>query len=296
MTPNSAPSLSEWDAFISHASEDKDVFVRPLAEALTALGARVWYDEFSLKLGDSLSESIDRGLANSRFGIVILSPAFISKAWPRRELQGLVARELAGSSTILPVWHEVSHSEVLNFSPPLADKLAVKTSLGADKIALQILLQIRPDLADARPYEELQAIASGEATAALEAELQALRERMEDFQCPHCGSEIVRILDVPLDPAEKHWDQRREFECGFVEVGGYAERLCPHDPAFPKLSEFELIVTKLADSPGPMQWTCNALAKTDPARRISLPSGYGPTPDDARADLQAVYRRYARTE
>jgi len=82
----------QWDAFISHAWEDKESFVRPLAHALTALGAAVWYDEFSLRLGDSLSASIDKGLAGSRYGIVVLSKAFIAKRWPQRELQGLVKR------------------------------------------------------------------------------------------------------------------------------------------------------------------------------------------------------------
>ncbi len=56
---------SNWDVFISHASEDKDSFVRPLAVALKQLGASVWYDEFSLKLGDSMSRSIDKGLSKS---------------------------------------------------------------------------------------------------------------------------------------------------------------------------------------------------------------------------------------
>jgi hypothetical protein len=91
-------TASQWDAFISHAWEDKESFVRPLAHALTALGAAVWYDEFSLKLGDSLSASIDRGLASSRYGIVVLSKAFIAKRWPQRELQGLVAREMEGGA------------------------------------------------------------------------------------------------------------------------------------------------------------------------------------------------------
>jgi hypothetical protein len=92
-----------WDAFISHASEDKDGLVRALAETLRALGATIWYDEFSLKLGDSLMSSIDKGLAQSRCGIVVLSRHLISKRWPQRELQGLVAREVSGHSTILPI-------------------------------------------------------------------------------------------------------------------------------------------------------------------------------------------------
>jgi hypothetical protein len=71
-----------YDAFISHASEDKKALVRPLAKALGAMGYRIWFDEFELKVGDSLRQSIDRGLANSRFGIVILSRAFFAKNWP----------------------------------------------------------------------------------------------------------------------------------------------------------------------------------------------------------------------
>ena len=60
--------------FISHASDDKDLFVRPLAHALKAHGLKVWYDEFSLRPGDSLRRSIDRGLAECIAGLVVLSP------------------------------------------------------------------------------------------------------------------------------------------------------------------------------------------------------------------------------
>jgi hypothetical protein len=154
--------VPQWDAFISHAWEDKEAFVRPLARALTELGASVWYDEFSLKLGDSLSASIDKGLAGSRYGIVVLSKSFMAKPWPQRELQGLVAREMGGWSTILPVWHELTKEEVLEFSPPLAEKLAVNTAgETAGHIALKILSVIRPDIAGGTPYERLRKIASG---------------------------------------------------------------------------------------------------------------------------------------
>jgi len=99
------------DVFISHASEDKDVIARPIAEELLRRGRSVWFDEFELTLGDSLRRSIDRGLAESRFGLVILSPSFFAKQWPQRELDGLTTREIAGSTkVILPVWHEVDHA------------------------------------------------------------------------------------------------------------------------------------------------------------------------------------------
>jgi len=118
-----------YDAFISHASEDKDDLVRLLAEALQRNGHSIWYDEFELEVGDSLRRSIDKGLAGSRFGIVILSPAFFAKNWPQYELDGLVAKEMTGNKVILPIWHKVSKDEVIAYSPSLADKVALKTAV-----------------------------------------------------------------------------------------------------------------------------------------------------------------------
>jgi len=123
------PNRTRHDAFISHASEDKDDFVRPLVEALEAAGFDIWYDEFSLKVGDSLRRSIDRGLSDSRYGIVVLSGAFFEKNWPQYELDGLVAKEMEGHKVILPIWHKVSKDEVMRYSPSLADKVAINTSL-----------------------------------------------------------------------------------------------------------------------------------------------------------------------
>lgn len=119
----------QYDVFISHASEDKDGFVRPLAEELLKRGVRVWYDEMSLRWGDSLRKNIDRGLSNSRFGIVVLSKNFIKKQWTEYELNGLVAAEVEGIKRVLPIWHEISKSEVMKYSLPLADKLAMNTSI-----------------------------------------------------------------------------------------------------------------------------------------------------------------------
>lgn len=118
----------EWDVFISHATEDKGDVVRPLAHALRALELRVWYDEFELRIGDSLRRKIDVGLAKSRFGVVVLSQAFFAKNWPQYELDGLVTREMTGEQIILPVWHKITKGEVVGYSPSLADKAARSTS------------------------------------------------------------------------------------------------------------------------------------------------------------------------
>jgi hypothetical protein len=116
------------DVFISHASEDKDDFVRPLANALINEGLNVWYDEMTLRIGDSLRQKIDKGLANSRVGLVVLSPSFISKGWTNYELDGIVTRTVSGEQVLLPIWHNITKQQVVDYSPSLADKVARSTA------------------------------------------------------------------------------------------------------------------------------------------------------------------------
>lgn len=139
-----APHDAAHDVFISHASEDKGEVVRPLAEALRAGGLDVWYDEFTLKIGDSLRRKIDEGLRNSRFGVVVLSQAFFGKGWPEYELDGLVSRSVSGEQVLLPIWHNVSKREVMQYSASLADKLARSTATHTvEEIAAEIIEVIR---------------------------------------------------------------------------------------------------------------------------------------------------------
>lgn len=130
----------DFDVFISHASEDKDAIVRPLALALDAGGLKVWYDEFELKIGDSLRRKIDAGLARSRFGIVVLSRSFFRKGWTNYELDGLVTRSMTGEQILLPIWHEITKKELIDYSPSLADKVARSTATHTiDEISQEII-------------------------------------------------------------------------------------------------------------------------------------------------------------
>jgi hypothetical protein len=132
------------DVFICHASENKAEFVRPLAKALRSLGLAVWYDEFELSVGDNLRRSIDRGLTGSRYGVVVLSEAFFAKNWPQYELDGLVAKEMDGAKVVLPIWHRVTKDEVTSYSPSLANKVALNSSMmGIQEIALEIARVVR---------------------------------------------------------------------------------------------------------------------------------------------------------
>jgi hypothetical protein len=133
------------DVFICHASEDKDALVRPLARALRIRNVDVWYDEFSMRVGDSLRQSIDRGLAGSRYGVVVLSPAFFDKPWPQWELDGLVTKMTADRRpTILPVWHGVGPADVQQYSLPLAGILAASSADGVASVCDQLLKVLRP--------------------------------------------------------------------------------------------------------------------------------------------------------
>ncbi len=138
--PDATPDTKHFDVFISHASEDKDAVVRPLAQALRAGGLDVWYDEFELRIGDSLRRKIDSGLARSRFGVVVLSDAFFKKGWTNYELDGLVTRAVSGEQILLPIWHNITKQQVIQFSPSLADKLARNTTTHTvDEIAAEII-------------------------------------------------------------------------------------------------------------------------------------------------------------
>ena len=133
-----AATGKRWDAFISHASEDKDSFVRPLAEALQKSGLEIWFDETTPKVGDRLREAIDYGLSKSRYGIVVLSKHFFAKDWTREELEGLTTKEIGGVKVILPVWHEVTRDEVAKHSPTLAGRLAARSQDGLEKVVRQL--------------------------------------------------------------------------------------------------------------------------------------------------------------
>jgi hypothetical protein len=134
------------DIFISHASEDKNDFVRRLAKALQKHRVDVWYDEFSLKPGDSLRGSIDRGLSQSRFGLVVLSKHFFQKRWTEWELDGLLQRQFSSTERlIIPIWHGVDREAVVSYSPSLANLVAIPSSKSLGKVVKELLAILFPE-------------------------------------------------------------------------------------------------------------------------------------------------------
>jgi hypothetical protein len=131
------------DVFISHASEDKDRFVRPLAQALAARGVSVWYDEWELRVGDGLVDRINDGLRGSQFGVVVLSPAFFTKNWSRAELQAFASLEMQQSrSLLLPIWLDVGTDEIADRAPLLLGRVALHAEDGVESIADRLAARI----------------------------------------------------------------------------------------------------------------------------------------------------------
>lgn len=138
---------NKWErprAFISHDSRDKTDIVEPIALQLQKLMCPVWYDQFSLRVGDSLRESIEQGLRECSKCILILTPNFLTnKGWSKREYDSIFTREIVEKQkVILPVWDAISAEDAYNFSPILADRVAVQWSLGVEEVARRLLRAI----------------------------------------------------------------------------------------------------------------------------------------------------------
>lgn len=141
--PSYVRQRMSWDkpvAFICHDSRDKDTVAKPIAVGLIRRLCPVWYDEFSLSVGDRLRESVEKGLKECRRCILVLSPHFLSNTgWTRTECDAVFTREiLERQDVILPVWHGVGAKEVYEYSPGLANRVAVNWSLGEEEVVKRL--------------------------------------------------------------------------------------------------------------------------------------------------------------
>ncbi|MEK6288068.1 MAG: toll/interleukin-1 receptor domain-containing protein [Acidobacteriota bacterium] len=291
----SAKIKNEWDLFICHASEDKEDFVRPLAVSLSQLGVKVWYDEFALELGDSLSGAIDKGLATSNYGLVVISNNFIGKGWTDYEFRGLISRELSGEKVILPIWHHVTRNEVVAFSPTLADKLAFRSAeMNAEEIVIGVLKVVRRDIYDEHPRAELERIATGEALRDLQEELEHVKSQIDS--CPVCGAELIEKTMRPVASYGEYGECEVEgdfvsYACGYAELEGNTEHPCARDPELPTLADYNL-VTEYQEQHS--QWMCYARPKTEKAELVRLRAQPGKTEEQARQRVIDASESYLR--
>jgi hypothetical protein len=121
--------------FISHDSRDKP-YVEQLAGKLRSVLCPVWYDAYSLKPGDSLTQKINAGLRDSKRCVVVLSPNFFSNTgWGQGEFNAIMNRQFAeGGNILIPIWHNVTRDEVAEYSPLVVDTVAINTNEGFDEV------------------------------------------------------------------------------------------------------------------------------------------------------------------
>lgn len=127
-------------AFISHDSRDKSDIANPIASKLLTMNCSVWYDEFTLNVGDSLRKSIEDGLKECAKCVLILTPNMLAnEGWGKREYDSIFTREIIEKERkILPVWHGVTVKQVYEYSPILADTVGIPWSLGVDEVARKL--------------------------------------------------------------------------------------------------------------------------------------------------------------
>lgn len=126
----------DFDVFISHATEDKASFVKPLVTELTNEKVSFFYDDFSIGWGKSVRQSLDEGILRSKFCVVVISKPFLEKYWTNYELDGFLQKEAKNQTTVvLPIWLNITHDEVYSVSPSLANRRAIiGNSLTAEEI------------------------------------------------------------------------------------------------------------------------------------------------------------------
>ncbi len=128
-------------AFVSHDFRDKQDVARPIAIYLQKMLCPVWYDEFSLKVGDNLRESIEKGLKECQKCVLVLSPNFLSnRGWTKKEFDSIFTRELLEESQlVLPVWYQVSKQQVFDYSPSLLNVKGLDWSTeGEEEVCRQL--------------------------------------------------------------------------------------------------------------------------------------------------------------
>lgn len=115
------------DVFLCHAWDDRQESAKELHDLLVAAGVKVWFSEKDLGLGVPMMRAIDKGLANSKIGLVLVTPALLERL-PKegvadKELSALLAR-----NQLVPIVHNTSYEALRNVSPMLASRSGLDTS------------------------------------------------------------------------------------------------------------------------------------------------------------------------
>jgi hypothetical protein len=131
-------------AFISHDSRDKEQIARVLSNGLNTRLCTVWYDEYSLKIGDSLRESIEKGIKEAKKCVLILTKNYLTNpGWGKKEFSSIFTREMImNERIILPIWYGVTKEEIYEYSPSLVDTFALQWPSSSGKSEVEYKREI----------------------------------------------------------------------------------------------------------------------------------------------------------
>lgn len=115
------------DVFLCHAWDDRKGAAKELHDLLESLGVRVWFSEKDVGLGVPLLRAIDKGLANSRIGIVLVTPALLSRL-PKETIADKELSALLAGNRLVPIVHETTYEALREVSPMLASRTGLDTA------------------------------------------------------------------------------------------------------------------------------------------------------------------------
>ncbi|MGP0174598.1 toll/interleukin-1 receptor domain-containing protein [Pseudomonas sp. NCHU5208] len=132
------------DVFLCHAWDDRQGAAKELHELLVAAGVKVWFSEKDLGLGVPMMRAIDKGLANSRIGLVLVTPALLARL-PKESVADKELSTLLAGNQLVPIVHNTTYDALRNVSPLLASRSGLDTaedsmSVIAKKIAELVTL------------------------------------------------------------------------------------------------------------------------------------------------------------
>jgi len=127
------------DVFLCHAWGDRKEAAKELNDLLVASGVKVWFSEKDLALGVPMMRAIDKGLANSRIGLVLVTPAMLERL-PKESVADKELSALLAGNQLIPIMHNATYEDLRNVSPLLASRSGLDTAedsmaVVAEKIA-----------------------------------------------------------------------------------------------------------------------------------------------------------------
>ncbi len=129
------------DAFLCHAWDDRQGAAKELHDLLVAAGVKVWFSEKDLGLGVPMMRAIDKGLANSRIGLVLVTPALLARL-PKESVADKELSTLLAGNRLIPIVHNTTYEALRNVSPMLASRTGLDTAEDSISVVAQKIAEL----------------------------------------------------------------------------------------------------------------------------------------------------------